>query len=218
MLLTWTPSNGLQAVVALSPQAWFRYGLGITVTGAGVSTWADQSGNGRDLLQGTDAARPTLQADGSILFDGVDNFLKTAAFTLNQPNTIYILCKAITWTDVDFLYDGDTLNNSRLIQSGVTPDLAVGAGADIALPGPTVGAYAIITAVRNSASSSGRINSGAAVTGDAGLNNMDGFTLGTRGDLVGNFSNIQVKEVILFSGAHTDTQQSQIIYYLSRML
>lgn len=43
---------------ALQPAAWFRADTGVTVTGQGVSTWADQSGNGRDLLQGTDASRP----------------------------------------------------------------------------------------------------------------------------------------------------------------
>lgn len=43
---------------SLAPAAWFRQGAGITVTGSGVSQWDDQSGNGRHLLQGTDAARP----------------------------------------------------------------------------------------------------------------------------------------------------------------
>lgn len=43
---------------ALQPAAWFRADTGVTVTGQGVSTLADQSGNGRDLLQGTDASRP----------------------------------------------------------------------------------------------------------------------------------------------------------------
>ena len=37
---------------------WLRADLGITVTGSGVSTWADQSGGGRNVTQGTDAKRP----------------------------------------------------------------------------------------------------------------------------------------------------------------
>ena len=58
---------------------WGRFNIGITVVGAGVDTWADQSGNGRDLLQTTDTNRPSKESDGSILFDGVDNTLKTAS-------------------------------------------------------------------------------------------------------------------------------------------
>ena len=49
--------------------AWYQFNIGITVTGAGVSTWADQSGNGNDLLQSTDADRPSHESDGTILFE-----------------------------------------------------------------------------------------------------------------------------------------------------
>jgi hypothetical protein len=37
--------------------------VGITITGAGVSLWADQSGNDHSPIQGTDAARPVVEAD-----------------------------------------------------------------------------------------------------------------------------------------------------------
>jgi len=140
VLLTWAPSNGLQAVVALSPQAWFRYGVGITVTGAGVSTWADQSGNGRDLLQGTDTNRPALQADSSILFDGVDNFLKTAGFTFNQPETVYVVFKAITFTDGDTILDGNAGNDLRLFQVDPEPGISGFAGSQFGTgAGPVTG-------------------------------------------------------------------------------
>lgn len=45
---------------------WLRADLGITVTGSGVSLWADQSGNGRNFAQGTDAQRPPYLASGGI--------------------------------------------------------------------------------------------------------------------------------------------------------
>lgn len=38
---------------------WHRSDLGITLVGSKVSAWADQSGNGHNLSQGTDANRPT---------------------------------------------------------------------------------------------------------------------------------------------------------------
>ncbi len=55
---SWTPAD-------LSPLAWWRSDLGITITGSGVSTWADQSGNGYDATQSTDSYRPTY-ATGQI--------------------------------------------------------------------------------------------------------------------------------------------------------
>lgn len=48
----WTPRH-------LSPIAWYRADLGITLVGSKVSAWADQSGNGNHLAQSTDALRPT---------------------------------------------------------------------------------------------------------------------------------------------------------------
>lgn len=71
----WTPAR-------LTPYLWLDSALGITVTGAGVSTWADQSGGGRDLTQGTDASRPVYTSsraafggrasvDGDASIDGV---------------------------------------------------------------------------------------------------------------------------------------------------
>lgn len=205
-------------ISALSPAAWYRYNTGITVTGAGVSTWADQSGNGRNLLQGTDANRPALQGDGSILFDGAAFFLKANAFTLNQPTTIYLLLKQVTWTDLDTFCDGDANNSGKFQQAGITPQVRVlaptiGIAVDSNL---IVGAYGVASIVFNSTSSVLQINNNAANTGDAGTNNMGGFTLGANG-LAGAFSNIQVKEVILFATAHDATTRGMVIRYLARV-
>lgn len=41
---------------------WLRADLGVTTTPSKVSAWADQSGNGNDFVQATDARRPTYTA------------------------------------------------------------------------------------------------------------------------------------------------------------
>ena len=54
----------------------------ITITGSGVSTWADQSGNDNDVTQSTDANRPTettINSLNAILFDGSDFLSRLAA-------------------------------------------------------------------------------------------------------------------------------------------
>ena len=38
---------------------WVRSDLGLTLNGSNVTTWADQSGNSRELTQGTDSRPPS---------------------------------------------------------------------------------------------------------------------------------------------------------------
>jgi hypothetical protein len=211
--------GGLASYVrGLSPAAWFMHQRGITVTGQGVSQWDDQSGNGRHLKQGTDGARPTLNADGSILFNGTDEFLKCDAFTFNQPLTIYLLFKQVTWTNFDYICDGNTTNAVLFYQNGASPNISLFAGGDVSTnPDLAVDTYGVLCGVANGASSVVQINNTTAVTGDAGANNAAGFTLGARGGGDSAYSNIQVKEAILYAAAHDAATRARVVRYLSRV-
>jgi hypothetical protein len=182
---------------------WARLNQGITVSGAGVSQWDDQSGQGNHLKQGTDTNRPALQGDGSILFDGVDNFLKADAFTLAQPETFYVLYKTITDTAGYIITDGNA-NDSALIYEETHPNIRQYAGAvtGVTATGPATGTYFVATAVFNGASSSVTVNDGAPSVGNAGATGAGGLTLGSNAAGSAGFANIQVKEVIVFSEAH----------------
>lgn len=187
-------------IASRAPAAWFRRGMGVTITGAGVSQWDDQSGNGRHLKQGTDTNRPALQADGSILFDGVDNFLKCDAFTLNQPLSIQVAGQALTWSASDRWFDGNTGSSVALYQQGTTPTTSLFAGSANVSVSPALGADAVLTCVANGASSVVQLNNGTPVTGNAGTNNAAGFTLGAA-PTPGNYGHIQIKEVAIFASA-----------------
>lgn len=194
---------------------WTRFNSGITVTGAGVSQWNDQSGNGNHLKQGTDTNRPSKESDGSILFDGVDNFLKADSFTLAQPETIYMLGKHVAWSSGNTLFDGNILNRASVRQTQSSPILRLNAGADSGNNGNlAIGVYGVIIAVVNGASSLLQINNTAKITGDYGALIMSGFTLAARGDN-SNFSNIQVKEVLIYSTAHDAATRAKVINYLA---
>lgn len=211
--------GGLTAsgILALAPAAWFRYNRGITVTGAGVSQWDDQSGNARHLKQGTDTNRPALQADGSILFDGVDNFLKCDAFTLNQPETVFLLAKQITWNISLYIFDGNASATMAIQQAGTTPEfrqLAGGAaGVNETFP---LDSYFALAAVYNGAASQVWVNKVTNGPANRGANNAGGFTLGSLATGSGN-SNIQVKEVIIFPVAMNAAMVSEILRYLARL-
>jgi hypothetical protein len=203
--------DGTVHFVDASPAALFRYRKGITVTGAGVSTWADKSGNARDLLQGTDASRPALQADGSILFDGVNDFLKTAGFTFNQPETVYLLAKQVTFTAGEYVFDGNAGNDLSFNQTGASPTVTqyAGGGGDVnANTNWLIDTYAAIAIIFNGASSLIRVNNVTVSGGNPGAANAGGFTLGSNSSGTGGWSNIQAKESILYPGAHTTARQT----------
>ena len=69
-----------------------------------VSKLEDQSGNGRHLLQATGAAKPTVNAAAALnghaplLFDGVDDFLRTGAWANEDPTTHFAVIKLDTAT------------------------------------------------------------------------------------------------------------------------
>ena len=204
------------AALGSSPEAWYQLNKGQTVTGSGVSTWADQSGNGRDLLQAVDGSRPPLQADGSVLFDGVADFLKASAFTLNQPWTCYMLGKSIVWTLNATFFDGNTNAVGAVYMSAASPNIRQFAGlATTENANMPIGSYALITSVFNGASSTLQVNNTTAVTSDAGASNAAGFTIGAAGGGAVQFANIQVKEVMVFAGAHNATQQATVKQYLN---
>ncbi|MCR4300719.1 MAG: hypothetical protein NUV51_03840 [Sulfuricaulis sp.] len=190
---SYLPSDNPASLVA-----WFRMGVGVTVTGAGVSTWADQSGNGNDLLQATDTNRPAYDGSAIITFDGADNFMRCVAFTLNQPTQVSMLMKEITGGNTKLFCDGNIADTLDIFQVSVASSaIRLYAGA----LGPTnsvghVGSFMVLTALFSGAASSLLINADTLATGNAGANNAGGFTLGSAAG-GGDLSNIAVKEIIL---------------------
>ncbi len=213
------PSGGMPNdaafIAGLSPAAWFRYGLGITVV-TGVSQWNDQSGNARHLLQATGTAQPALQADNSILFDGTDDFLKCTGFTLNQPETVYVLFNPVTYVNVDYIHDGNTTDSLNCAFTAASPQYAIFAGAFVLNNNLTIGSYNVIASVYNGTSSVAQVNNTAPATGNAGAANAGGFLLGANAN-PGNFGNIQVKEAIVFAAAHDAPTRARVISYLGQV-
>lgn len=69
---------------------WWRADLGITTTGLGVSLWEDQTSNGHDFAQSTDADRPAHNASDS-------NFGGQASVDFDSSNSEF-LSVVPTWT------------------------------------------------------------------------------------------------------------------------
>jgi hypothetical protein len=203
---------GSPGVAALSPAAWFQWNQGVSV-----SQWDDKSGNGRHLKQATQTNQPALQPDGSLLFDGVDNFMKCDAFTFNQPLSIYVLAKVLSWTANDRLFDGSANDSVTMAHSTSSPSMRLNAGASLGLISPVLGAYAVIGAIANGATSSNFVNLSTPATGNAGAQNAAGFTLAARasGEVP---MNVEIREVILFASAHDAVTRETVVSYLMRLM
>lgn len=194
---------------------WFRFNTGITVTGQGVSTWADQSGNGRDLVQATDDFRPSLESDNSLLCDGVEDGMRITDYVRLQPTTFYLLMKQVTWTINRTFTDGGNSNTALIRQTTSSPNISLHAGSNGDNNGDlAINVYSVISAVFNGASSVLQVNKNAPVISDAGASDTDGlamgFSAGTSAD-----SNSQFKEIIVYAAAHDAATRIQIINYLS---
>lgn len=180
---------------------WFDYLQNLTADGSNlISSWDNVSGIpgiiAGALLQAVGTNMPLLTATG-VLFD-IDNFMKTAPFTLEQPTMIYIVVKQVSWTSGDYILDGNTNSSGSVIQTSTSPGLKTYAGTlSTQNDNLAVGAYGIIRCLFNGASSKFQINETAAITADFGSVDMGGFTLGAQGDGGSKWSNIETPEIVI---------------------
>jgi len=196
---------------------WFDYLENVTKDiGDLVSEWDNKTGiNGiipGSLLQADPDKQPTWTLNDGVLFDGIDDFMKTDPFTFAQPEQIYIVFKQITHNDQDRIFDGNSNFTGLLRQLGASPGIMVYGGAS----SPNnlnlaVGSFGIVTVLFNGASSSLQVNNTPELTGDFGSLDMGGFLVG--GEFA--FANIQVKEIILRKIADTSQNKQDIKDYLA---
>lgn len=183
-------------------ESWHDGRGGILTTGSGVETWDDRSGKGRDLTQSTDNFRPSDTGNGSVLFDGVDEFL-SVGFTLVQPHTIYIFFRQITWVANARIFDGVT-GSALLFQAGAgaSPEVAIFAGQQLSTTSSLVlNTFGVMACVFNGANSFYRLDDSVQHSGNAGGGNPGGITLGAN-NAGGQHSNIEVRQILSYSAAH----------------
>jgi hypothetical protein len=187
-----------------------------TVTNYQITNLSVKELLGNNLLQSTGTNQPLETATG-ILFDGVDNFMKTAPFVLEQPEFIYMVIKQVSWTNFDFWFDGENPNRGAVYQTGTTPNLVAFAGAgSTGNANLAVNTYGIVRVLFNGVSSKFIVNKTTPVTGNFGNSDMGGFLLGSRMDTASGFANIEVSECIIRKVADNPTDEAAIYSYLSK--
>ncbi len=160
-------------------------------------------------LNSTGATPAQIVASPSMMFNGTTHTLLVAASVQAQPFTWYFTGTQITWTSLATII-GDRLNDLGVLQQGGSPNIGLGNTANQPTSqGIALGTKFVACAVWNGASSSVRLNMGAATIGNPGAAAMARFSVAAR---AGNISgNIQVNEIILRAGADSPATQFDII-------
>lgn len=204
---------------------WVRSDLGITLNGSGVSGWADQSGNGNNLSQGTAANQPTYNATGgpngtpSLLFDGTNDSL--AAATPNQPapgttvTYLWAVFRNVTWTGSDRIVAVSGNGASMLVmQSGSSPQCV---SANVTLGpvnnGALLSAYARLEAYFSNSTSDFLKLAATSVTG-TNTGNTDpvaGTTLAAGNGA--NFGNVEIVEFFVVNRLPSSTERTSLDAY-----
>ena len=179
---------------------WFDAQDLTTVTKDGsnlVSQWRCKLGTGHDLNYTPTYDKGVWSVNGILFPKTTNQHMKTAAFTWNQPEFIYLVMKQVTWTSMNYIIDGNTAATGAIIQYNTTPKLwpYAGAGSTPEAGNLAVNTLGIIRVRFNGATSKLQINGNAAFTGNIGAANMGGFNLAKQGGGT-SYSNIQVQEII----------------------
>lgn len=212
---------GLYALVA-SCAAWFR-GSDLGAVDSAISSWADQSGNGRNAIQATGSNQPLVKmgvnGKKGALFDGSNDYLQTAAFTLNQPYTIFAVVKLAA------VSDGETVtSNLSGTQAGQIIVDNPGGGSkwylysptgQNTLISPTVNPT-ILSAVFDGAASLASVDGVATAALSPGTNALNGLTIGASYTLAAlSCLTGYIYEIIVYNTALTTAQRQQVEGYLA---
>jgi hypothetical protein len=207
---------------------WFEADVGVTDAGSGkVSAWADQSGNGYDLSQGTAGNRPTIvtgvvNGQPVIRFERSNSEFLVRASTpvLTQPFTLTFVVAAVAGSADACLFDeaGTDFRFVQLEEDGASNwAINIFAGNDplITPTKVTGGTFVWIEAVFNGASSEIRVTNVQRATGNPGSSGTDGIRLGLRHD-----GNLPLDGDIALSMAHAKVfdagERSEMAAYIAR--
>jgi len=209
--------------------AWYDASVSSSITiQTGVQKWADLSGNGRDLIQDTTNNQPahnsvTLNGKPTVTFDGTNDFLRTASFTLNQPYTYFFVFRYESSATGGRVLDAGTQGVARsgeFIRIDVN-NVWLFAGSILGFntfPTGQMEAFNIWDAEFNGASSVVRYRKNvASASGNAGSNNGSRLTMAANGNTTaGEFSPLSVAEALVFSRVLAVSEADKIRAYLGK--
>lgn len=188
-----------------------RADVGITIA-TGISQWNDQTVNARNFTQGTGANQPLFVASATpagrpaARFDGTNDEMSTAGFTLNQPFTVMLVHKPVAYGAAgvhDFVFAG-IVGNTALLQDTSSGNRAyMFANSASADASSLTVAYHYWSMRFNTTASSFRKDGGdISASFDAGAANAGGFCIGSQGGA--RWTNQEIAEFVVYSRVLSD--------------
>lgn len=194
-------------------------------TGDGrIHTWFDQSGNGNDATQTTDADQPLIVSSGSLIqenekpamqFDGSDDYLLGANKTTIDNTAIFSVIKSDSNTqDCVFIQTSFTAGNFvTLGLGGIGSSSAI--GSRLAVGGPVVSQVGdstftstdqtLVSYLADNATGQMFIDGIQETDVVGSRNNFNATTIGARGDGLNNFFG-KIQEVIFYDSDETSNR------------
>jgi len=192
---------------------WLRGDLGLIPNGADLAAWTNQTG-GVSPVQTDPTKQPAHSATGpnstaAVAFDGVDEYLTGAAFSLAQPCHIFAIAKLSATPAVSQLCDAGTDNKRRIYSTAGGIFTYNGANLGVA---KTPNAWRRIETFLNGVSSSIRVDD-ATASGNSGTGAASGLIIGARGGLSA-YGDCTIAELIMYSGEVTGAGLAALRAYL----
>jgi len=168
----------------------------------------DLSGNTNNLVQATSGTRPVWYASGQnskpyIYTNGSSTWISSASFIWNDPVTVYMVLRQ-HWLNVGVLWSSlASAGHYRYVVNLTTPSLIYMVddtqGGNLANDDLTDNTWGLAMWVYNGASSLGKMNNAASVTGARSTSSGPGFQLGVWDVYPGS---ADFAEVVGYSVAH----------------
>lgn len=161
--------------------------------GAGLATWVDLSGKGRDAAQATSGKQPIYHSSGGpnnqpyVSYDGSDDFSATSTFTgIAQPLTFLLVAHLNTDPALGAqkrLFDGGTNSEMTFYDNNSAGTKTWRATAALTLTDgtPDTASWHAFVVVVNGASSKIRIDGGAGTGGNCGGGTLTGICIAAQG-------------------------------------
>lgn len=217
-------NNGQAYVVVSAADTWTQFSFDLLLDRTNV-LFEFCSSNGGTLnvttgtfyIYGITITRTGNVPSNNAVFDGTNDYMKTAPFPLVQPEWVVMVGKQVSWTADDTFVSGSANGGMNIGQSPSSPNIVIYAGSAAGQTNQlAVGTTGIITAVFNGASSSLSINRLAPNTGNPGSANAGGITIGSNGGGVSEFANFVFNELAIFSRAPSAADISRVVTYMAR--
>jgi hypothetical protein len=223
---SWPPSFTPASIAGLV--GWYDAALGVALNGSTVSAWGDQSSNGNNLSQGTQAKQPSYNATGGpnngpyLGASGGQAILRS--FTLAQPYEVFVIAST-NWVAsgaAQCMFDGRTLNGGKLEFNQLGGNaLAIYAGtngtvflANASMPTPYT-AWRSYDAQFNGASTQFTMSGAASTVGNAGANTPGGITLFSEGNGSANPFSGGIAFVAIYSNVLASSDRANLLAYMA---